>query len=38
VKEIFKKAQELEQKEWEELWEIFKKGNKSSVDMRGWWD
>ena len=38
VKEIFKKAQELEQKEWEELWEIFKKGNKSPVDMRGWWD
>ena len=38
VKEIFKKAQELEQKEWEELWEIFKKGNKSPVGMKGWWD
>lgn len=38
IREIFKKAQELEQEEWEELWETMKKGNKSPVDMRGWWD
>jgi hypothetical protein len=38
VREIFKKAHELEQKEWEELWETIKKGNKSPVDARGWWD
>ena len=38
VREIFKKARELEQKEWEELWETFKKGNKSPIDARGWWD
>lgn len=38
VREIFKKAQELEQKEWEELWDTIKKGNKSPVDARGWWD
>lgn len=38
LREIFKKAQDLEQKEWEELWETIKKGNKSPVDARGWWD
>ena len=29
---IFKEASELEEKEWNELFEIFK------TDMRGWWD
>ena len=38
VREIFKKAHDLEQKEWEEIWETIKKGNKSPVDARGWWD
>ncbi len=41
---IFKKAHDLEQKEWEELWEIIK-GKKwkeykdyDGSDLRGWWD
>ena len=41
---IFKKAHELEQKEWKELWEIIH-GKKykhykdwDGSDLRGWWD
>jgi len=45
-KAVFKKAREIEDKEWKELWEIFK-GTKNSkkygkkydgTDMRAWWD
>lgn len=43
---IFKRAHEIEESEWKELWEIFK-GSKNSkhygenydgTDMRSWWD
>jgi hypothetical protein len=41
---IFKKAHELENKEWKELWQIIE-GKKykeykdyDGSDMRGWWD
>ena len=41
---IFKKAHELEQKEWKELWQIIE-GKKykqykdwDGSDLRGWWD
>lgn len=43
---VFDKARELEEKEWKELWDIFK-GTKNSkkfgwaydgTDMRAWWD
>lgn len=43
---VFKRAQQIEDREWKELWEIFK-GTKNSknygigydgTDMRGWWD
>ncbi len=43
---VFKRAHEIENKEWKELWEIFK-GTKNSkkydkkydgTDMRAWWD
>ena len=43
---VFKRAKEIEEVEWKELWEIFK-GTKFSKkfgwaydgsDMRGWWD
>jgi len=45
-KAVFKRAREIEDKEWKELWEIFK-GTKNSkkygkkydgTDMRAWWD
>ena len=41
---VFKRARVIEEKEWKELWDIFK-GKKISTweefdgtDMRGWWD
>jgi hypothetical protein len=43
---VFKRARDIEKKEWNELWEIFK-GTKFSkkygeeydgTDLRGWWD
>ncbi len=43
---IYKRAREIENKEWSELWDIFK-GTKNSTyisdnfdgcDIRGWWD
>jgi hypothetical protein len=46
AKSVYKKAQEIEEVEWKELWEIFK-GTKFSKkfgwaydgsDMRHWWD
>lgn len=45
-RKVFKRANEIEEVEWKELWEIFK-GTKFSKkfgwaydgsDMRGWWD
>jgi hypothetical protein len=45
-RKVFKRAHEIEQKEWKELWEIIK-GTKFSkkydieydgTDMRAWWD
>lgn len=45
-KAVFKRANEIQEKEWKELWEIIK-GTKNSkkfgwaydgTDMRGWWD
>ena len=38
LREIFKKAHELEKEEWAELWDTIKKGNKSDRGMNGWWD
>ncbi len=45
TRKVFKRARVIEEKEWKELWEIFK-GTKLSKnwenydgsDMRGWWD
>jgi hypothetical protein len=46
IVKVFKRAKEIEEVEWKELWEIFK-GTKFSKkfgwaydgsDMRGWWD
>ena len=46
IAKVFKRAKEIEDTEWKELWEIFK-GTKFSKkfgwaydgsDMRGWWD
>jgi hypothetical protein len=43
---VFQRAKEIQDKEWKELWEIFK-GTKNSkkygkkydgTDMRAWWD
>lgn len=45
-RKVFQRAQEIEDKEWKELWEIFK-GTRNSkryskkydgTDMRAWWD
>lgn len=45
-RKVFKRAKEIEDQEWKELWEIFK-GTKNSkkygidydgTDMRSWWD
>jgi hypothetical protein len=44
-RKVFKRARQIEEKEWKELWEIIK-GTKLSKggpvydgsDMRGWWD
>ncbi len=45
-RKVFKRANEIEQKEWKELWDIIK-GTKFSkrydieydgTDMRSWWD
>lgn len=38
IKEILNEAHKLEQVEWEELWDIIKKGKNSPYDMRSWWD
>jgi hypothetical protein len=43
---VFERARELEEKEWKELWEIFKGTKRSKkygwaydgTDMRSWWD
>jgi hypothetical protein len=43
---VFKRAREIEDKEWKELWEIFKgtkysksyRKNYDGTDMRAWWD
>ena len=40
---IFKRARQIEEKEWKELWGIFKGTYKTwenfdGTDMRGWWD
>lgn len=45
-RKVFKRATEIENQEWEELWEIFKGtensknfgDNYDGTDMRGWWD
>jgi hypothetical protein len=36
--EIFAKARELEKKEWDELWDTIKNGNKSNFGLNSWWD
>jgi len=38
LRDIFSRARELEMEEWNELWDIIKKGNKSDHGMLGWWD
>jgi hypothetical protein len=35
---IFINARILKKEEWDELWDIIKKGNKSENGMLGWWD
>lgn len=35
---IFKRAQEIEYAEWNELWSIFNGKAGEGSDMRGWWD
>jgi hypothetical protein len=40
---IYKRARQIEEKEWKELWGIFKGTYKTwenfdGTDMRGWWD
>ncbi len=45
IKKVFKRARQIEEKEWKELWDIFK-GKKitnwnddfDGSDLRGWWD
>ena len=44
AKKVYKRARVIEEKEWKELWDIFK-GNKFTTwekydgsDLRGWWD
>lgn len=36
-REIFEKARKLEMEEWDELWDIIKKGKNSQFGMQGWW-
>jgi hypothetical protein len=43
-RKVFKRASDIEEKEWKELWDIFK-GKKFTTwddfdgsDLRGWWD
>jgi hypothetical protein len=43
AKSVFKRARQIEEKEWKELWGIFKGTYKTwenfdGTDMRGWWD
>jgi hypothetical protein len=43
AKSVFKRARQIEEKEWKELWGIFKGTYKTwenfdGSDMRGWWD
>ena len=43
AKSVFKRARQIEEKEWKELWGIFKGKYKTwenfdGSDMRGWWD
>lgn len=37
-REQMKAALNLEKLEWDELWNIIKKGNKSSHGLHSWWD
>ncbi len=44
AKKVYKRARDIEEKEWKELWDIFK-GKKFTTfekfdgsDLRGWWD
>lgn len=43
-RKVFKRASDIEEKEWKELWEIFKGKKFTTIeefdgkDMRGWWD
>ncbi len=44
ARKVYKRARVMEEKEWKELWNIFK-GNKFTTwekydgsDLRGWWD
>lgn len=45
-RKVFDRAQQIEDQEWKELWEIFKGTERSKTyddkydgtDMRGWWD
>jgi hypothetical protein len=37
-KEIFALGDEIAEKQWEELWSIFKGNDKEGSDLRNWWD
>ena len=37
-REIFKKARELEKKEWNELWDIIRNGKAYHFGLHSWWD
>jgi hypothetical protein len=43
-KKVYKRAGDIEEKEWKELWDIFKGKKFTNIeeydgsDMRGWWD
>lgn len=35
---VFANARILKKKEWDELWDTIKNGNKSDYGMESWWD
>ena len=38
LRTIFTNARELQKKEWDELWDTIKNGNKGEFGLNSWWD
>ena len=38
LRTIFTNARKLQKKEWDELWDTIKDGNKGEFGLNSWWD